>query len=323
LICGTAQGTEAGDALAWPAELPAALPAQSVRYVVPKSNYVLDFHGSTQNPDLVIFTAGNQYRALPEIVQAFRAWVKRQQRWAHLPVANIFYATTPPGRLIDAMASGKLSLGNMWLDVTPATLWPDVFMTGERQQQRLHQMGQVDQYYVYVRNRGVVLLVKSGNPRNIESVADLARSDVRVAISSPKREPASYENYASAIDGQGGRGMTKSILAKSNTISPEVVHHRENPQFIADGLADVAPMFWHFGDYLKRSFPDQFDYVLLPKEGNDFASMAIAVIKSSPRRRAAQAWLAFIQSDVAADIYSRNGFDYASPAQRSEPVTVR
>jgi molybdate transport system substrate-binding protein len=322
-LCALAQGTAATKALPWPAELPAALPAQSVMYIVPKSNYVLDFHGSPQNPDLVIFMAGNQYRAFPELVPAFRVWVKQQPRWAGVPVENIFYGTTPPGRLIDAMASGKLSLGNLWLDVTPTTLWPDVFMTGVRQQQRLRQMGQVDEYYPYAQNRGVVLLVKAGNPKNIRAIDDLARDDVRVVISSPKREPASYENYAAAIDGQGGKGMAERVMAKSTTISPEVVHHRENPQFIADGLADAAPMFWHFGDYLKRSFPDQFDYVQLPKEGNNFAGLTIAVIKTSPRPRAAQAWLEFIQSDVAADIYTRNGFDYATPAERSKAVPVK
>lgn len=320
--CVVAQGIAASKALPWPVELPAVLPAQSVQYVVPKSNYVLDFHGSPQKPDLVIFMAGNQYRAFPELVQAFRSWVKQQPRWVDVATENIFYATTPPGRLIDAMASGKLSLGNLWFDVSPATLWPDVFMTGVAQQQRLHQMGQVDEYYPYVQNRGVVLLVRTGNPKNIRGVTDLVRDDVRVAISAPKREPASYANYAAAIDGQGGQGLADRIMAKPNTISPEVVHHRENPQLIADGLADVAPMFWHFGDYLKRSFPDQFDYVLLPKEGNNFASMAVAMIKSSPRPRAAQAWTDFIQSDVAADVYTRNGFDYASQAERTKAVRI-
>jgi ABC-type molybdate transport system substrate-binding protein len=112
-------------------------------------------------------------------------------------------------------------------------------------------------------------------------------------------------------------------MAKPDTICPEVVHHRENPQFIADGLADVAPMFWHLGDYQKRNFPDQFDYVLLPKEGNNFASIAIAIIKSAPRPRAAQAWTEFVQSDIAADIYTRNGFDYESAAERSKAVPVK
>jgi ABC-type sulfate transport system substrate-binding protein len=198
-----------------------------------------------------------------------------------------------------------------------------VFMTGVRQQQRLKQMGQVDDYYPYAQSRGVVLLVKIGNPKNIRSVDDLARDDVRVVISSPKREPASYENYAAAIDGLGGKGLSERVMAKPNTFSPDVVHHRENPQFIADGQADVALMFWHFGDYLKRTFPDQFDYVMLPKEGNNFAALTIAVIKTAPRPRTAQAWLEFIQSDIAADIYTRNGFDYATSAERTKAVPIK
>jgi len=313
---------ESAGALPWPAERPGAVPPQTVEYVVPKSNYVLDFHGSVQKPDLVIFMAGNQYRVFPELVAAFRTWAKQEPRFADLPTENIFYATTPPGRLIDAMSSGKIALGNFWIDVTPSTLWPDVFMTGARQQQRLRQMGQVNEYFPYATNRGVVLLVKAGNPKRIGSVTDLTRADIRVAISSPKGEPASYENYAAVLDGQGGKGFAEQVLAKPNTLTPNVVHHRENPQFIADDRADVAPMFWHFGDYLKRSFPDQLDYVSLPREGNNFAMLAISTIRTAPRPRAAQAWMEFMRSDVAADIYMRNGFDFAAPADRAKGVQL-
>jgi len=86
-------------------------------------------------------------------------------------------------------------------------------------------------------------------------VKDLLRNDIRVAISSPQREPASFESYANTLRSQGGAALLQQVLAKTTTISPTVVHHRENPQFIADGKADVAPMYFHFGDYLKRTMP--------------------------------------------------------------------
>jgi hypothetical protein len=300
----------------WPPELPAAtLPGASL-YVSDKANVVLDFHGSLQNPDLVIFMAGNQYPALPELIAEFRKWIAAQPRHRGARVERIFYATTPPGRLIEAMESGQLVLGNFWIDVRRDRLWPDVFMTGPRQQRRLLKARFIDGWSVYTRNRGVVLLVRKGNPKNIRGLSDLAREDVRVAISSPDREPASFESYSNTLRAQGGAQFPERLLKKPGTISPLAVHHRENPQFIYDGLADVAPMYYHFGEYLKKRMPEHFDYVELPSEGNFRDALAISLIRSAPHRRAAEAWVAFMRSDAAAAVYRKHGFDYAAPAER-------
>jgi ABC-type molybdate transport system substrate-binding protein len=306
--------------LPWPPELPNALAPKASLYVSEKSNVVLDFHGSVQDPDLVIFMAGNQYRVLPELIQAYREWLKSQAQHRAVKAERIFYATTPPGRLIDAMDSGQLALGNMWLDVTPDRLWPDVFMTGPRQQRRLAKSKYIESWSVYTRNRGVVLLVRAGNPKNIRAVADLMREDVRVAISSPQREPASYESYSKTLGGQGGAQLPDAVLKKPTTISPAAVHHRENPQFIYDDRADVAPMYYHFGDYLKTRLPQHFDYVQLPAENNFRDELAISLIRNAPRKAAAAAWIEFIRSDAAAAVYNRHGFAYASPEERRRVV---
>ncbi|MFM9883506.1 MAG: molybdate ABC transporter substrate-binding protein [Burkholderiales bacterium] len=303
--------------LPWPTELPSALLPKSSIYVSEKSNVVLDLHGSVQDPDLVLFMAGNQYRALPDLITAFRDWVAKQDRFKGVKVDRIFYATTPPGRLIDAMDSGQLALGNYWIDVRPDKLWPDVFMTGARQQRRLAASKYIDGWSVYTRNRGVVLLVRAGNPKNIRSVADLLRDDVRVAISSPQREPASFESYSNTLRAQGGSGIPDMILKKSNTISPVAVHHRENPQLIYDNEADVAPMYFHFGDYLKTHIPKHFDYVILPAQGNNRDELAVSLIRNAPRKAAATAWIEFIRSDAAALIYQRHGFELVAPAERN------
>jgi ABC-type molybdate transport system substrate-binding protein len=317
-LCMGATLAQPAARLAWPPELPnPALPGASL-YVSDKSNVVLDFHGSVQDPDLVIFMAGNQYPVFPELIVAFRGWLVTQPAHRGVKAERIFYATTPPGRLIDAMQSGQLLLGNFWLEVRPDRLWPDVFMTGPRQQQRLRAAKYVESWTVYTRNRGVVLLVAAGNPKNIRGTADLMREDVRVALSSPTREPASFESYSATLRAQGGAQMPDRLLRKTSTVSPQAVHHRENPQFIYDGVADVAPMYFHFGEYLKRRMPEHFDYVALPAEGNFRDELAISMISNAPRRAAAAAWIDFIRSDVAAAVYNRYGFDYVSTEDRIE-----
>jgi len=306
--------------LLWPTELPSTAAPKAHEFITPKSNYLLDFHGSIQNPNLVIFLAGNQYRAFPELIAAFREWASQQAAYRQLPLANVFYATLPPAHLIDAMDVGKLQVGNFWFDVRPDALWPDVFMTNTAQHTRLFQSGYIEKYAVYTRNKGVVLLVKAGNPKHITGLQDLARPDVNVAISAPTG-PTAGNSYLRTLQQQGGDAFADKVLAKPGTVLSYVVHHRENPQFIADGQADVAPMYFHFGDYLKKTFPQQFDYVPLPKEGNVIEELSIAKIRTAPHPLAAQAWIDFIRTDTAAAIFNRHGFDYAPLAERTVDVT--
>jgi ABC-type molybdate transport system substrate-binding protein len=311
----------AAQTLPWPAELPSPPAPNSHLFITPKSNYLLDFHGSIQNPNLVIFLAGNQYRAFPELVATFREWASRQPKYQALPLTNIFYATLPPAHLLDAMDGGKLQVGNFWFDVRPDALWPDVFMTNTAQFTRLHNSGYIDKYSIYTRNRGTVLLIKAGNPKHIQGITDLARPDVSLAISAPAG-PTNDNSYISTLKAQGGSDFAAQVLAKPNTVQTRVVHHRENPQLIADGIADVAPMYFHFGDYLKKTFPQLFDYVLLPLKGNTIEELSIAKIRTAPRPQAADAWIEFIRSDIAAEIFNRHGFNYATVAERATEVTL-
>ena len=71
---------------------------------------------------------------------------------------------------------------------------------------------------------------------------------------------------------------TRLQPVSSATVSPAAVHHRENPQFIYDGFADVAPMYFHFGEYLKKRMPEHFDYVALPAEGNFRDELAVSML---------------------------------------------
>src|SRR5262245_23359091 len=90
LLCvgGGISSVQGNAKLPWPAELPNALVPKASLYVSDKSNVVLDFHGSVQDPDLVIFMAGNQYPVLPELIAAFRAWVAAHPAHQVVPPAR-------------------------------------------------------------------------------------------------------------------------------------------------------------------------------------------------------------------------------------------
>ncbi|MDI3382124.1 molybdate ABC transporter substrate-binding protein [Xenophilus aerolatus] len=293
-------------ALPWPPE-PAG-PLDATRFDVPQANWLLDFHGSLQDPDLVLFMAGNQFRALPQLLQAFRDSAPARD----LGVDRIFYATTPPGRLVDAMASGRLASGNFVIEIDPQRLWPDAFMAGPREHQRLAAAGHIEDAAsaaTYARNRGVALLVRAGNPLGITQARDLARDDVRVAISTKEREGTSFASYSATLDAQGGAGLTEAVVRKGTTRHSQFVHHREVPQLIADGRADAGPVYLHIATYLAAAMPDIFDVVVLPEAGNFRDELSIVLLRDTPRPAAARAWRDFLLGPDAAPLLARHGFD--------------
>jgi ABC-type molybdate transport system substrate-binding protein len=295
--------------LPWPAERPPEAPLHpqphpETRFDVPPSNCLLDLHGSLQDPELVLFMAGNQFRALPPLLDAFQH--------VHGPL-RVFYATTPPGILIDAMASGQLASGNFVIELHRSLLWPDVFMAGPREYSRLAAAGWIEaEPLPYARNRGCALLVRRGNPLSVRSVADLARPDVRVAISSQEREPASFASYAATLKAQGGPALLAAVLAKPDTWQPQRVHHREIPQCLADGLADAAPLYLHLALYLSEQMPAWFETVELPEAGNHRDELAAAVLAEARHPEAAAAWCSFLCGPAGAAVLREHGFVPAS-----------
>jgi hypothetical protein len=306
-------------ALNWPQERSATWPKDLVDATVTSVNYVLDLHGCLNAPDLVLFMAGNQFRAIPDLIQAFHIWAADGPTEAKR-IKKIFYVTLPPGLLIDAMVNGALGLANCWFSVSRSTLWPDVFMTSPAQQRRLHSGGFIDSYSIYARSRGVALLTRRG--RKISHPKHLLDADIRVAISSPDREPASYESYAQALSGLIAIDAPRQILAKPNTVFSNWIHHREIPQLLVEDRADVAPVFAHLGSYLAETFSDRFLCIPLPSTGNHIDEYAIAQITSAPHRDAAAIWCDFMRSDLAAAIYSQHGFDPSSRDDRSSEIRL-
>lgn len=321
--------TDSTQALPWPKELPQEIDANGSgdfqSFVVPKSNYVQDLHGNIQDPDLVLFMAGNQYMVMPELIEGFKAWVAQNAAmYPGLEINEVFYATTPPGRLIGAMEKGELDLGSYNIKVTPDTLWPDVFMTGLRQQRRLDRNGFAENGVatLYTRDDGAGILVRAGNPKNITEARDLRKKNIRVAISDPEIEPASYETYGQVLDGTGFEGLAERVLNNPGRISPRAVHHRENPQYLADDLADAAMMYDHFGQYLTTTFPECFDYIELPDEGNRFATMAWSKMVGRQNPMAADAWTTWLTTDEAQAIYESKGYQVLPQEERDEEIDI-
>ncbi len=290
-------------ALDWPVEQ-ARLDSLVPRWSQPASNLCLDFHGDPVRARLVVFSDGNHHMALAETLQAF---VRE-----HPGVGDVFYATTPPSALLSLLSSGCLDLGNLRLCVTP-----HVFISPGPVLDRVVATGRMVAHQPFMRSRGNVLLVRHGNPKAVHGVTDLARSDVRLFLSNPKTETASYEVYADTLRGLAQRdGIAGDFLGRLRAVHGERIHHREAPQALTDDRADAAVLYYHLALRYTRIFPDRFEIVPLDDAPDDRAApenvmthYRVGLVDAGGE------WggrlLGFLAGKEAADIYCRHGLQRA------------
>lgn len=215
------------------------------------SNFSLDFHGDPRRAQLVVFSDGNHHMALEACLQQFLA--------RHPQAEDVFYATTPPGVLLQWIEAGTVSLGNLCL-----SLRPHLFISPPNILDRVVGDGHAARHVPFMRSRGNVLLVHRHNPKGIHAISDLMRPDVRLFLSNPKTETASYEVYARSLEGLARRqGLAANVLDGVRIVHGERIHHREAPQALADDRADAAFLYYHLALRYTRVFPERFELLAL------------------------------------------------------------
>ncbi|HEC14556.1 MAG TPA: ABC transporter substrate-binding protein, partial [Rhodospirillales bacterium] len=120
----------------------------------------------------------------------------------------------------------------------------------------------------FAESRGNVLLVLKGNPKGITGIADLIADDVTLAISNPDTEKASFGIYRDTLVGlAGATGVDAKALEEmisregAGTVFSSTIHHREIPELLADGRADVAVLYYHLALRYTRIFPETFEMI--------------------------------------------------------------
>jgi len=245
------------DSLSWPPEA-ARDPGPGVRpFAQPGSNLVLDFHGDPESAGLAVFSDGNHHMALEAVTRRFVE--------EHPDVGDVFYTTTPPAPLVDALKGDGLAIGNLRI-----TRKPDAFIGPGNILDGLVEAGFMENHAAFAESRGNVFLVRKGNPKGIREIADLLAPGVRLAVSNPESEKASYVVYRDTVlglaDESGAdRAALESVLAAASpgTVFSSTIHHREVPEFLAADEADVAVIYYHLALRYTRIFPDTFELVAL------------------------------------------------------------
>ena len=290
--------------LEWPAET--VLPSEEVEpWFQEQSNRVLDFHGDPVRAKLVVFSDGNHHMALCDVLKAYIP--------DHPEVRDIFYATTPPAPMVKILRQGAIRLGNLTI-----SLRPHIFMGPPHVLDRLQGEGLVQPHQLMARNQGSVLLIARGNPKQIESVSDLMREEVRLFISNPETETVSHEGYRRTLEEVAGRqGLDLAAFDRAvfgeTAVYGQRIHHREAPEALFGGRADAAVVYFHLALRYTRIFPDLFDFLPLggtreqpqPCAGNRVGKIHMGMVgDGGPYGRS---FIEFMLSPTAADIYAGHG----------------
>ncbi len=242
--------------LHWPDEAAGPAGSGSSSFVQARSNICLDFHGDPLRARLVVLSDGNHHMALREALAAFLA--------QHPAVDDIFYSTTPPRVALQWLSAGHVDVGNLRLSARPHVMIgpPPVLDQAVAD-------GHMAAYRPFMCSRSVALLVRKGNPKRILGAADLLREGVKLFLSNPQTEKQSYGIYRSTLQHLAvAEGVSLGFLDhasdpadQAKLLYGEAIHHREAPQALADGRADVAAVFYHLALRYQRIFPDLFDFV--------------------------------------------------------------
>ena len=293
--------------LVWPL---ATKPAPDVRSFAGHADTVLDVIGRIGAPaSLVIFTEGNHLMVLSsdDIVGAFPSWAKSQPQYSTLDLSNIVLVTLPQPILVQMIRTGGVALGNLSLDVSRTSgLYPDIFMGYTEPLRQLHQLGVVEpQARFFCKNRGVALLVGKGNPRGIHGLADVIRTGTRVAL--PDTGDVRAKCLAAAEELLGKPAADALVAAEVSFPGRLGIMHRDLPEMVARGYADVAFTWYHLVSYWARIFPNHFEFVAIPGAEPFFTQIAFARVNVPLRSSAMKAFDEFFFGR-ARDVYPRYDF---------------
>ena len=270
---------------------------QGYVFHVPDVDNIPDLHGDPADARLVLFIGGNQFFALPQLVAAFER---------HHPElkGHIYYETLPPGILRRQIgANNTLTLGNLTIQVKP-----DVYEAGLRAVTAMKKSGQIKGVVTYATN-DLAIMVHAGNPRQIHSLNDLGRPDVRLSMPNPQWEGVANQIEAS-LRKAGGQALETAVYrdkVKDGTTLLTEIHHRQTPMRILAGRAD-AGVTWTSEVRFQESIGNPIQGVAIPPAQNTTAVYAGGVMDNAPHPAAAAAWLAFLRTPEAQAIYRQFGF---------------
>jgi hypothetical protein len=245
-----------------------------------------------------------------DIIGAFPSWAKSQAQYTDLDLDNIVVVTVPQPIVVQMVRTGAIALGNLTLEVSRKSgFYPDIVMAGPDPLRELHRLGSIGQQgRFFSKNRGFALLVPKGNPLAIHGLTDVARTGARIALPDA-REAGARARYRAAADALIGKPAADALFAAEAPDFPGRIGivHRDLPEMVARGYADVALTQYHLISYWTRIFPNHFELVTVANAERFFVNIAIGRVIDPLRPRATKAFEEFFFSR-AREVYPRYDF---------------
>ena len=280
--------------------------------------------GDSYTADLVLYLAGNQFMVMEELVKDF---LKK-----HPGVKNVYVETIPPGQIFNGqiLKQGKIN----GIDTARN---PDVFASVNLGHlKKLNEKGLISRYQIYTHNK-LELMIASGNPKGIKGAEDLGRDDLVQSHPNPLTEGI-FKFYGSAMlkdlklyEKVTANKMCKSCWAKEGKTWFTSRHHRETPDRIEKGEADVG-IVWTTEIIEAKKHGRKIDGVAIPAPLNrgSVVGYAIGVLNSARNQNNGYNYLAYLRTGAAQNIYGKYGFVSANeqelalkPAAKSAPASVK
>jgi len=269
-------------------------PKSAVEFTIKGINNVPDLYGDIVDPQLVVFFAGNQFMCIDELLDGFKK--------KHPQIERIFAETLPPGILAQQIEGGSLTIGNLRI-----THKPDVYTAGKTRVESM--MSHFNRVESYAYNK-LSLMVPRGNPQNIQSLADLEKSAVRVSMPNPAWEGIGRQ-IEIAYKKVGGEKLHQAVMktkVDEGTTYLTRIHHRESPLRILYDDSDVAPV-WTSEVLYQQMIGHPVEEIKIPQQHNIRSTYMAGRLKNAARPAAADLFMDYLISDEAKAIYRKYGFD--------------
>ncbi len=233
-----------------------------------------------------------------------RSWLNAFEKQHPELQGHIFYETLPPGILLKQMENNNtITLGNFTLRIQPDVYEADFGVLAGIERQNL-----VEKLLPYVTN-GLSIMVSASNPRQIHSLQDLGRPDVRLSMPNPQWEGIAKQ-IGDSLRKAGGEALFHAVYeAKVQEGSAYLtqIHHRQTAMRIMKGESD-AGVTWSSEVIFQEKIGNPITGVEIPKDQNFTAVYGAAVLRNAPHPEAARAWVAFLNTPEAQAVYREYGF---------------
>jgi len=265
--------------------------------------------GDSYTADLVMYLAGNQFMVMEDLIENFQA--------ANPDITAIYVETIPPGQILNGQILKQGQINGQDTAMNP-DLYASVNLGHLK---KLASLEKMSDYIIYTHNK-LELMVAAGNPKGIKGAEDLARDDLVQSHPNPLTEGI-FKFYGSEM--LKDMGLYEKVTANAECKSCWAIegktwftsrHHRETPERIENGEADVG-IVWTTEVIEAKAEGRAIEGVPIaaPLNKQDKVSYAIGALSEARNPDNAERFLSYLATEPAQTIYASYGFVTATPEE--------